>query len=58
VARFVGTDLVQYEARFVVDYDVGIGWMIIGTVNRAWAGMVTLGLDTRFRRIAAGSGNR
>jgi len=58
VARFVGTDLVQHEARFVVDHDVGIGRMIIGTVNGAWTGMVALRLDTRLRRIAAGSGNR
>ena len=54
----VGADLVQHEARFVVDHDVGIGWMIIGTVNRAWTGMVALGLDPRLRWIAAGSGNR
>jgi len=58
VARFVRVDLVQHQARFVVDHDVGIGRMITGAVDRARTGMVALGLDTRLRRIAAGSGNR
>ena len=56
MARLIRTDLVQHDVRFVVDYDVGIGRMIIRPVNRAGARMLALAL--RLRLVRTGRGKR
>src|SRR5437763_17027734 len=56
MTRLVRTDLVQHDARLVVDDDIGIGRMIIRPVNRAGARMLALAL--RLRLVRTGRGKR
>jgi hypothetical protein len=56
MTRFVRTDPVQHETRFVIDHDGRIQWSIIGTVNHALWEIVAR--RTSLRLIPPGAGNR
>src|SRR5215831_7275053 len=55
VARFVRVDLVQHEARFVIDHDGRIRRMIVGAVNDARRGIFAW--RTSLRLTPPGAGN-